>query len=62
LKRLVEWDQIELRINGEKLNAFVQSFRVEPIEKLEIRFENGLIRVGGSVKKFISVPFEVQIS
>ncbi len=62
MKRLVEWDQIELRINGEKLNAFVQSFRVEPIEKLEIRFENGLIRVGGSVKKFISVPFEVQIS
>jgi len=61
VKRFVEWDQLELRVNGEKLNAFAQQFRVDPIERLELRFENGLIRVTGSIRKFISVPFEVQI-
>jgi hypothetical protein len=61
LRRFVEWDQLEVRVNGEKLNAFVQSFRVDPIEKLELRFDNGLMRVAGSIHKFISVPFEVQI-
>ncbi len=61
MKRFVEWDLLEVRVNGEKLNAFVQPFRVDPIEKLELRFENGLMRVIGSIRKFISVPFEVQI-
>jgi len=61
MKRFVEWDSLEVRINGDKLNAFVQSFRVEPIEKLELRFDNGLMRVVGSLRKFVSVPFEVQI-
>jgi hypothetical protein len=61
LKRFIEWDQFDVRINGEKLNAFVQSFRVDPIEKLELRFDNGLLRVIGSIRKFVSVPFEIQI-
>ena len=61
MKRFVEWDQLEVRINGEKINAMVQSFRVDPIERREVRFENGLMRVTGSVRKFLSVPFEVQI-
>jgi hypothetical protein len=62
MRRFVEWDQLEIRVNGEKLNALVQSFRVEPIERLEVRFENALMRVVGSVRKFVSVPFEVEIS
>src|SRR5260370_25207200 len=62
MRGFVEWDQIEIRVNGEKLNALVQSFRVEPIERLEVRFENALMRVAGSVRKFVSIPFEVQIS
>ena len=61
VKRFVEWDQLEVRINGDKLNAFVQPFRVHPIEKLEMRFDNGRLRIVGSVHKFISVPFEVEI-
>lgn len=61
MKRFVEWDQLEVRINGDKLNAFVQPFRVDPIERLALRFENGVLRVVGSVRKFISVPFEVEI-
>jgi hypothetical protein len=61
MKRFVEWDQLEVRINGDKLNAFAQSFRVDPIERLELRFQNGLMRVTGTMRKFVSVPFEVQI-
>ena len=61
MRRFVEWDSLEIRVNGEKLNALVASFRVDPIERLEVRFENGLMRVTGSVRKFLSVPFEVQI-
>ncbi len=61
MKRFVEWDSLEVRINGEKLNAFVQPFRVDPIERLELRFDNGLMRIVGSLRKFVSVPFEVQI-
>ena len=61
MRRFVEWDSLEVRVNGEKLNALVQSFRVDPIERLEVRFENGLMRVTGTVRKFVSVPFEVQI-
>src|SRR6266511_3062592 len=44
MRRFVEWDQLEVRINGEKLNALVASFRVDPIERLEVRFENALMR------------------
>jgi hypothetical protein len=62
MRRFVEWDSLEVRIDGDKLNAFAQSFRVNPIEKLELRFENGLLRVVGSVRKFVSVSFEVQIN
>jgi hypothetical protein len=59
--RFVEWDSLEIRVNGEKLNAFVQTVRVPPIERLQLDFQNGLLRVSGSVRKFISVPFSVDI-
>jgi hypothetical protein len=59
--RLVEWDSLEIRVNGDKLNAFVQAMRVAPIERLALDFQNGLLRVSGSVRKFISVPFSVDI-
>jgi hypothetical protein len=61
VKHFVEWDQLEVRVNGDKLNAFAQSFRVPPVETLHLHFQNGLLRVIGSVRKFISVPFEVEI-
>jgi len=59
--RFVQWDTLEIRVNGEKLNAFVQTMRVPPIERLQLDFQNGLLRVSGSVRKFISVPFSVDI-
>lgn len=61
MNRFIEWDQLDVRVNGEKLNAFVQSFRVAPIERMELRFENGRLRVVGAIRKFVSVPFEVEV-
>lgn len=64
MQRFVEWDSLELRVSGEKLNAMVKAMVVgrEPIERIELQFRNGLMRVVGSVRKFISVPFTVDVS
>ena len=32
------------------------------IERIDLRFMNGLLRVEGSIRKFISVPFSVEIT
>src|SRR4051812_17070289 len=61
MQRFVEWDQLDLRVSGEKLNAFVATMRVDPVERIELQFFNGLLRVAGSIRKFISVPFSVDI-
>ena len=60
----VEWDSLEVRVDGEKLNAMMQSMigRTEPIERVALRFFNGLLRVEGSIRKFISIPFTVDIT
>ena len=62
MARLVEWDAVEVRISGDKLNELAGSIRVPPIETLRLRFSNGLMRVEGTIRKFISVPFAVEIS
>lgn len=62
MPHLVEWDSIDVRINGQKAAELAQQFRVPPIETLQLRFMNGLLRVEGSVRKFISVPFSVEIA
>ena len=60
----VEWDSFDLRVSGDKLNTMIKSMigRTEPIEKIDLRFFNGLLRVEGSIRKFISVPFTVEIT
>jgi hypothetical protein len=60
--RFVEWDILEVRVNGDKLNTLVAGMRVEPVERLELQFFNGLLRVVGSIRKFISVPFSVDVT
>jgi len=60
--RFIEWDQLEVRVSGDKLNALVASMRVEPVERIELQFFNGLLRVTGTVRKVISVPFSVDIT
>jgi hypothetical protein len=61
VRRFVEWDQIDVRVSGDKLNEFVRSLRVDPVERIELQFFNGLLRVAGSIRKFFSVPFTVDI-
>jgi hypothetical protein len=60
-RHLIEWDSIDLRVNGDRLNDVVQAYRMEPLERLELRFDNGLLRVSGAIRKFISLPFQVDI-
>lgn len=64
MKRFIEWDSIEVRVDGAKLNAMAREMvGADPmIERLELKFANGLLRVEGSVRKFISVPFSVDIT
>jgi hypothetical protein len=64
MPHFVEWDSFELRVDGDRLNAMMKSMigRTEPIEKIELRFFNGLMRVEGIVRKFIVVPFTVDIT
>ena len=64
MPRFVEWDSIEVRIDGERLNSMMQSMigRTEPIEKIGLRFLNGLLRVEGTIRKFVSIPFTVDVT
>jgi hypothetical protein len=64
MKRLIEWDSLELRVDGGKLSEIAREAiaRDPMIERLDLRFTNGLLRVEGSVRKFISVPFSVEIT
>jgi hypothetical protein len=59
--RLIEWDSFEVRVKGDKLNDVAAQFRVDPIERMALHFSNGLLRVEGTVRKFISVPFTIEI-
>ncbi|HEX8171099.1 MAG TPA: hypothetical protein VF824_11220 [Thermoanaerobaculia bacterium] len=64
MKRFIEWDSLEVRVDGEKLAAMArQMIAAEPmIERLDLRFRNGLLRVEGAIRKFILVPFTVDIT
>jgi hypothetical protein len=63
VRRFIEWDSLDVRIDGAKLNDMARAMVAgDPmIERLELKFENALLRVEGSVRKFISVPFSVEI-
>src|SRR5437868_485483 len=64
MKHLIEWDSIELRIDGERLDALVRSSlvsRSDAIERLTLRFTNGLLRIEGRVRTLVSVPFSIDI-
>jgi hypothetical protein len=64
MKRLIEWDSLDVRVSGEKLSEMVrEQVAAEPmIERIALKFSNGLLRVEGSIRKFISVPFTVEIT
>ncbi len=66
MRHFIEWDQLEVRIDGGRLNALLSStlssMRIDPIERIGLRFLNGLLRVEGRLRKLISIPFTVEIT
>lgn len=61
MSRFIEWDSLELRVSGEKLNEFARTMVVDPIQKMELKFLNGLLRIDGVAKVFMNVPFTVYV-
>lgn len=64
MRRFIEWDSIDVRVDGEKIAVMAREMvaREPMIERLGLRFTNGLLRVDGSIRKLISVPFTVEIT
>ena len=64
MKRFIEWDSIDVRVDGARLNAMAREMVAKDpmIERLGLTFANGLLRVEGAVRKFISIPFTVDIT
>lgn len=62
--KFIEWDALEFRVSGEKLAAMAREMiaRDPMIERIDIQFTNGLLRVQGAVRKFILIPFTVDIT
>lgn len=63
MKHFVEWDSLDVRVDGARLEEMARQMvaRDPMIERIALRFENGLLRVEGTARKFISVPFRVEI-
>jgi hypothetical protein len=62
MPRFIAWDQLDVRVDGAKLAALVRERAlVPPIERIDLRFSDGLLRVEGALRKFIRVPFAVEI-
>jgi hypothetical protein len=57
--RFIHWDELAIRIDGAKLAKLVPL--VAPLERIDLRFSDGLLRVDGAIRKFISVPFAVEV-
>ena len=64
MHRFIEWDSIDVRVDGSRIAAMAREMVAkEPmIEALDLKFSNGLLRVQGVVRKFIAVPFTVDIT
>lgn len=62
MPRFIAWDRMDVRIDGAKLAAVVRERAlVPPIERIDLQFSDGLLRVEGALRKFISVPFAVEV-
>jgi hypothetical protein len=63
-RRFIEWDSIEVRVDGAKIAAMAREMVAkEPmIEAIDLQFSNGLLRVQGIARKFVRVPFTVDIT
>ena len=60
--RFIAWDELAVRVDGAKLAALVRERAlVPPIERIDLHFSDGLLQVEGKIRKFISVPFAVEV-
>lgn len=64
MRRFIEWDSLDVRVSGDKLAELAREMVAKDpmIEKLDLKFSNGMLRVEGMVRKFILIPFTVDIS
>jgi len=64
VRHFIEWDSIEVRVDGAKIAAMAREMVAKDpmIERLDLKFMNGLLRVEGAVRKLILIPFAVEIS
>jgi hypothetical protein len=64
MAHFIEWDTLEVRVDGAKIAAMAREMvaRDPMIERLDMRFQNGLLRIDGAVRKFITVPFSVEVN
>ncbi len=58
MRRFIEWDSLDVRISGDKLAELAREMVAKDpmIEKLDLKFSNGMLRVEGMVRKFILIP------
>src|ERR1041385_4923727 len=62
MQRFLAWEKLDVRVDGGKLAELVRERAlVARIERIGLRVSDGLLRVEGSLRKFISVPFAVEI-
>jgi hypothetical protein len=64
VRRFIEWDSLDVRVDGEKIAAMARRMvAAEPmIERIDLRFTPGLLRIDGVVRKFLAIPFSVEIT
>ena len=64
MKHFIEWDSIDVRVDGAKLSDLAREMvaREPMIERLGLKFSNGLLRVEGAIRKIIAIPFTVDIT
>jgi hypothetical protein len=64
VRRFLEWDSLDVRVNGDKIAELAREMVAKDpmVEKLDLKFSNGLLRVEGMVRKFILIPFTVDIT
>jgi hypothetical protein len=64
VKRFIEWDSLDVRVDGERLNELArETIAGDPlVERLQLQFSNGLLRIEGAIRKLISVPFAVEVT
>jgi hypothetical protein len=62
MPQFVEWDSLDVRVSGEKLNALLRELRVDRLERIALHFSGGLLRIEGSIRAVFSVPFCVEVN